>query len=517
MCRVILYCRVSTDEQSEGCSLEMQERFLRAYCNNRGDDIVDIYKDDFSAKGYELNRPEFKKMYEYCRKHRHEVSKVLFLRWDRYSRNVEFAFAYKRKFIDEMQVEINAIESPIDFGSGDWATLLGLYCGTAHSEDIKISKRTKDGIHGTLLKGKWSGRAPRGYKNVRIAKHNCWVEVDEPAAGTVTRLFREVAKGVEAPSLIKKRLFPNLPDSTFFRMLRNPFYAGLIRVPAYGNDPEQMVVGIHEPLIDKATFDEVQRILDGKKKDTPKLHKPVNPDLFLRRFLTCPVCGHVLTGATSRGNGGLYNYYLCSHDHKHLNARAEDVNEGFVKYVSRLKPNKAILQLYNEILLDIRGDMVRGNHEEAKRLEERLKALKERINRVNDLYFEGEITKYDREQNITRYEAEASSLQTKIQALKLSEDLKIKDKLRYSVSLIGNMGGFFASAAPEVKIKLLGSIFPEKIEFDGKNYRTKSYNKLLDVIYQETKQLQGRGKKKSPTNEGDFSCVPGAGLEPAHL
>ena len=113
----------------------------------------------------------------------------------------------------------------------------------------------------------------------------------------------------------------------------------------------------NEPLIDKATFDEVQRILDGKKKDTPKLHKPVNPDLFLRRFLTCPVCGHVLTGATSRGNGGLYNYYLCSHDHKHLNARAEDVNEGFVKYVSRLKPNKAILQLYNEILLDIRGDM----------------------------------------------------------------------------------------------------------------------------------------------------------------
>ena len=30
MCKVILYCRVSTDEQSEGCSLEMQERFLRA-------------------------------------------------------------------------------------------------------------------------------------------------------------------------------------------------------------------------------------------------------------------------------------------------------------------------------------------------------------------------------------------------------------------------------------------------------------------------------------------------------
>ena len=66
MCKVILYCRVSTDEQSEGCSLEMQERFLRAYCLNRGDDVVDVYREDYSAKGHELNRPEFKKVYDYC-------------------------------------------------------------------------------------------------------------------------------------------------------------------------------------------------------------------------------------------------------------------------------------------------------------------------------------------------------------------------------------------------------------------------------------------------------------------
>ena len=109
MCRIILYCRVSTDEQSEGCSLEMQERFLRAYCCNHGDDVVDLYKEDYSAKHYELNRPEFKKLYDYCRKHRHEVDKVMFLRWDRYSRNVEFAFAYKRKLMDELGIEINAM------------------------------------------------------------------------------------------------------------------------------------------------------------------------------------------------------------------------------------------------------------------------------------------------------------------------------------------------------------------------------------------------------------------------
>lgn len=61
------------------------------------------------------------------------------------------------------------------------------------------------------------------------------------------------------------------------------------------------------------------------------------------------------------------------------------------------------------------------------------------------------------------------------------------------------------------ELRLLGSIFPETIVFDGKSYRTKSYNKMLDIIYQETKQLRGDKKKKSPKNEGDFSRVPRAG------
>ena len=355
MTNVILYCRVSTDEQREGSSIEVQEQYLRAYCSNRGFNVVDVYKEDYSAKDYDMKRPEMKKIYDYCRKHKGLVSKVLFLRWDRYSRSVEFAFAYKRKFVDELGVEINAIESPIDFSGTEWAMLLAMYCGAAHTEDEKISRRTKDGIRGTLLKGKWPHKAPRGYKNVRVAKHNCWVEVDQPKAELIKQLFQEVAKGLEAPTCIKKRLYPSLADSTFFDILRNRFYVGDVFVPAYNGEPEQYVTGIHEPLIDRETFNAVQEVLDGSKKRTPKLGSPVNPNLYLRKFLVCPVCGHPLTGAASKGRNGYYNYYFCNHEHKHLNVRAEVVNKGFIKFVSTLKPNKAVLELYNEILQDIRG------------------------------------------------------------------------------------------------------------------------------------------------------------------
>lgn len=517
MCRVILYCRVSTDEQSEGCSLEMQQHFLNAYCHNHGDEIIATYKDDYSAKGHELNRPEFKKVYDYCRRHRHEVDKILFLRWDRYSRNVEFAFTYKRKFIDELHIEINAIESPIDFNSGDWATLLGLYCGTAHSEDIKISKRTKDGNHGTLLKGKWPHKAPRGYVNVRRAKHDCWVEVDPATAPRVQQLFSEVALGLEVPTVIAKRIFPSLPSTSLFEMLRNPFYVGIIHVPAYNGDPEQDVQGIHEPLVDKRTFDAVQEVLDGKKKKTPKVGKTVNPTLYLRRYLTCPVCGSPMTGALSRGNGGLYAYYFCNRDHKHINVRADATNDGFVRYVSKLKPNKAVLELYNEILQDMRGERVRDNHKQADKLQTEVSSIEERMNKINDLYFDGEISKADRDSNIARHKERVDRLKKQIAALRLSADLRIKDKLTYSINLISNLGKFFQSATCEVKTKLLGSIFPEKLVFDGKKYRTKSFNGMLNLIYQETKHLQGKGKAESPNFSGNSAQVPEAGLEPAHL
>lgn len=515
--KVILYCRVSTDEQADNCSLVYQEARLRKYCSDQGYEVINVYREQYSAKSNELNRPEFKKIFDYCKKHKHEVDKVLFLRWDRYARNVEFAFAYKRRLYDELGVEINALESGIDFKSTEWSTLLALYTGVAHTEDEKISRRTKDGIHGTRLKGKWSSKAPRGYKNVRVAKHDCWVEVDEPEAEKIKSLFVEVAKGLESPTLIKKRLYPNLPSSTFFAILRNKFYVGIIHAPAYGDDPEQDVVGQHEALVDRQTFDTVQEIIDGKRKQQPKLSKPLNPNLYLRKFLVCPVCGHVLTGGESRGNGGLYPYYFCSHEHKHLNARAENVNSAFVKYVSQLKPNKAVLALYNEILEDVRGENVKANHAQADRLEKQKDSLVERINKVNDLYFDGEIDKSEKESNIARYQAQIDTLQYQIDTLKLSADLKIKDKLEYSINLIGNLGEFFATAAPEVKIKLLGSIFPEKIEFDGKNYRTKSYNRMLDIIYKETKHLQGKRKSEFPEITENSDKVPEAGIEPARL
>lgn len=91
----------------------------------------------------------------------------------------------------------------------------------------------------------------------------------------------------------------------------------------------------------------------------PKVGKKIHPDLFLRKFLKCPICGRGLTGAPSKGNGGVYYYYHCSAKYSHFSCRADDANTSFAKYVAQLKPNETVVTLYAEILKDINGERIK--------------------------------------------------------------------------------------------------------------------------------------------------------------
>ena len=51
---VVIYCRVSTDEQRKGTSVEVQEERLREYCERKGYNIIELpnIKEDESAKTF---------------------------------------------------------------------------------------------------------------------------------------------------------------------------------------------------------------------------------------------------------------------------------------------------------------------------------------------------------------------------------------------------------------------------------------------------------------------------------
>ncbi len=53
---------------------------------------------------------------------------------------------------------------------------------------------------------------------------------------------------------------------TFYNMLRNPIYCGQIRIEAHRDEPEEIVTGLHEPLVPKDLFGECSTSLPATRK-----------------------------------------------------------------------------------------------------------------------------------------------------------------------------------------------------------------------------------------------------------
>ena len=142
--RAILYIRVSTDEQAEkGYSLKHQEDRLKQYCAYQNIDIVAIYKEDHSAKTFE--RPEFKKLLAFLKKHKQDVDLLLFLKWDRFSRNAGDAYAMINQ-LNRLGVEPQAIEQPLDLSIPENKIMLAFYLAAPEVENDRRSLNTIAGM-----------------------------------------------------------------------------------------------------------------------------------------------------------------------------------------------------------------------------------------------------------------------------------------------------------------------------------------------------------------------------------
>ena len=233
MKKAILYCRVSSDEQAKGGSLKYQTDALKRFCENNGIEVVEVYREDYSAKTFD--RPEMKEICKkYLRKRKEvDVDTLLVLRWNRFTRDASDGWEYISKF-RKYGIEVNAAEEHIDFKVAESKIMLSVYLSMAEVDNDKRSKATKDGIHQALSEGKCVGKAPYGYANKRTGKHECWIEPDPVEAPFVREAFQQVAYGVESPTLVWRALKGRgmkVSESTFFRILRKRFYMGDVYVP----------------------------------------------------------------------------------------------------------------------------------------------------------------------------------------------------------------------------------------------------------------------------------------------
>jgi site-specific DNA recombinase len=514
MKKVIIYCRVSTDEQSHGNSLDYQEMRLKEYCDIMHYEIFDIIRDDKSGKDF--NRNGWRNIRQLCKSKGNKIESVIFLRWDRFARNLGLSLN-EIEYFKKYKVELNSSEQPLDFNNPNSILLLSTYLAIPEVERNNISIRTKEGTYKAQLSGKCTNKAPKGYINDRSDERNKKAVINDKEALNVRWAFEEAAKGIKSVEMIRqeaKKRGLDLGKSAFPEMLKNQFYIGKVSVMAWGDKPKHWTNGIHQPLIDEETFWKVQELHFGMKKKKPKLCKTSTDEFYLRRFLKCPHCGKGLTGCYSKGNGGEYPYYKCPNCNK-LNKNANKANELFTKYIYTLKPNNQILKLYATIFDEINSDSNKDVNREIAEAITKKKNEEQRMNKIDIDYADGKIEFESYNRMVEGIKIRILECDNNIFRLTQLSKSNLEVKFDYSMNLLANLGGILDTASLEDKINIVGLMFPNKIEFDGNEYRTNSYNKVLDVIFQETNHLQGQKKEETDKISVSSSSVPRAGIEPA--
>ena len=514
MKRVILYCRVSSDEQKTNNSLPYQESRLRQFAELMKYEVVEVITDDKSGKNF--NRPGWKKLRDICCKKQNHIDAVYFLRWDRFARNVAQSLMEIEKF-DKYNVALNSFEQPLDLSKPDSILLLSIFLAVPEVERHKISIRTREGTYQAQKSGKCTNKAPKGYINIKIDDDTKTVVVDKTKAEIVKYAFNEAAKGVKSIEFIRREVNRKgliIGKSAFPAMLKNRFYIGEVHVMKWEDNPSYWVKGLHTPIIDFETFNRIQEHHFGKRIKKTKLMRSSNDDFYLRRFLVCPHCGKGMAGCYSHGNGGEYPYYKCPNCNR-FNANATKANNSFIKYVNTLKPRPEMLKLYSEVFAEINGEASKDVRKAVADAVLKKETEKQRIEKADIDYVDGKLERANYLRIVGGINERIKQIDDEIYRLTHIADKQIDVKFDFAVNLLSNLGKVLTTAPLEDKINVLGSMFPDKIEFDGKNYRTNSYNKVLDIIFQETSYLQGQKKEEADKKSAPSRPVPRAGIEPA--
>ncbi len=511
--KAILYIRVSTDEQAEkGYSLKHQQERLERYCEFQNIEVVASYQDDHSAKTFE--RPQFQSLLNNLKKRKQAASLQLFTKWDRFSRNAGDAYGMINQ-LKKLGVDPQAIEQPLDLDIPENKIMLAFYLAAPEVENDRRALNTLVGMRRARKEGRWLTMAPKGYRNCRSEENKPIIEPSKDAP-LVIEAFEELAKGILDIEAVRRKINRKglqVSRSAFWCMVRNPMYCGKLLLPAWKDEEARYVKGIHEPIISERLFEEVQDVLNGRKKNI-KARNTRREELPLRGYLLCRQRGRPLTGSASHGNGGKYYYYHCQTS---LGCKerfkADIANEEFLAFLRTFKAKSEVLDLYLMIMEERfkKGKTTKATQD--RELDAQIAKLTTRLKNAKEMMLDGEMERSEYKQIVSELEPEVEKLKRR----KASEGLVEDDYQRYlkqGFCLLKSIDKRYQEADLEKRQQIVGVIFPEKIVYDAGTYRTNTPHPIFEVI-SATEAAFSRIKKRKGQHFADLSCqVVPTGIEP---
>jgi site-specific DNA recombinase len=537
--RALVYLRVSSAQQadkdydSEGFSIPAQREACQREARQLGAEVVDEYMDrGESAKT--ANRPALRAMLD--RLKGGDIDYVIVHKVDRLARNraddIEIVMAIRKAGAQLVSVTENIDETP----SG--LLLHGIMSSIAEFYSRNLAAEVIKGSTQKAKKGGTPYRAPIGYKHSRIEVDGREVRVvlpDPERAPLVSEAFTLYASGdyslSELAAIMEERGLRSRPTrrypsrallaKDFQSLLRNPYFLGQV---TYGG---KVYEGRHEPLVDEATFEQVQELLSAKRISG---ERPWRHFHYLRGSIYCGECGRRLIYSRTKGHGGLYEYFVCGgRQHSNCKQRAhrvEAVEAAIEQHYATKELTDAerdalrsavtahietVSTLAAEKISEAEAMLIRLNQEEKKLLQAHY------ADRVSEELFGDEQARIRRE----RVAAE-----NRITDLSVEHDQMLK-ALDLALAMTDDIQAAYVQAGPQERRLLNQGLF-ERLEIDSERVASDEGTEVFEQLrhlaqgWNETVFVPG-SKAKTPDPLAKVwglnveSLVPPPGFEPGTL
>ena len=408
-----LYLRVSSQGQvgrafsEEGYSIEAQRADGHRKAAQLEAEVTEEFIDP-AETATNANRPALKKLLARLRSG-DAPTYVIVHKVDRFARNRRDDANMLAEIMESGAELVSATES-ID-GTPSGRLTHGILASIAEYYSLNLSAEVKKGLHGKAKVGGTPGYVRIGYLNIgeMVDGREIRTVVIDPDRGPhITWAFTAFASGAFTLDTLlralKKRGLRTRPTrkhpakplsrTQLARMLRSKYYIGI--VPYAGVEHE----GRHEPLIDKDTFDRVQRILDAHSHANERDRKHSH---FLKGSLRCH-CGEQITLAKGRSKTGrVYDYFACLGRRKGTGCKlpylpAHEVEEKVAAAYAKVKVRQLgegateadwglhLEDVRNAVTESLAG-MKKLNKAEVRRHRERLKALRGKRGKFMEAFY----------------------------------------------------------------------------------------------------------------------------------
>ena len=364
---------------------------------------------------------------------------------------------------------------------------------------------------------------PRGYSNCRVGVKST-LNPNE-AAPYIKECFERMVLGVYSANEVRKYIneqkYPykgkhfNISKQTFYNIIRNVAYTGKIKVKEYKKEEEQIVIGLHPPIVSDDLFKRANDYLNGRVRKFD--FKSDKTDLYpLKGFMKCSEHGRTITAYKCQsGNKNWYHYYLCTKP-RCQRYRVDWAHEQIKKLLDKISFTAGMVKVYKsqlESLID-RDDVTRKT--EIKRLETEIEKFVTRQTNLQNSFLDLDITSSDYNEMKIRIESDLSDKQVKLDRLKSTKS-PFKEYLNKTLPMIENLSVYWDKSDGKTKQKILGCIFTEKFE----NFDFKSCNNIftpeIKSIMLASKVLKSGKKRQEVKNDLLSNMAPPLGLEPRTL